>query len=340
MARIAIQTALWKSFADLPRVVQSLRDQTVRDWKLYACENSCDPAEAERVKTFFAQSNIPYELVVNEKNLGFADGHNQLFAMHDSEFVLLLNDDSFLEPNYLEACLARFAAESSCASVTGPVYRWTALGNESQTRQDTTLIDTLGLKYSSLISIADIGAGESYGAWKDRVTSPYQVWGVSGAVAMFRRSHILAASPEQLMFAPTFFMYKEDVELAIRLRRKGFTAWFEPGAISFHRRAIKEQPKGLMNRLKEERRRPPHLRVAMYRNSWRVYIYHLSFALGAHDLFAIIAKEFLRSVGVFLASPSVFFRAWKEIFVDLPRAFRRRRALKRLGLKNISLSSF
>ena len=60
--RIAIQTALYKSSEDLPRLIAGLKEQSVTDWKFFAYENSCDQAEYARVEAILKESGIPYEL--------------------------------------------------------------------------------------------------------------------------------------------------------------------------------------------------------------------------------------------------------------------------------------
>jgi GT2 family glycosyltransferase len=138
------------------------------------------------------------------------------------------------------------------------------------------------------------------------------------------------------MFYPGFFMYKEDVDLAIRLLRKGYATWFDPDIISFHRRSIKAM-KGIMARIEDERKRPAHLRQAMYRNQWWIYANHFSWSLGLSDIARSLIHELVHSAFVFVVSPTVFFGAWKEIFADWSSAWKRRAALKYLGLKHIQL---
>lgn len=337
--KFAIQTALYKSSEDLPRLIASMKEQSITDWKFFAYENSCDAAEYARVEKLLKESGIPYELYTGPENTGFAGGHNILFSKHEAEFILLLNDDAYLESGYLTAVLERFEQDMTCAAITGPVYRWSTPGIEKQTLREDTRIDTLGLQYRSLAEIGDLGAGDTYFQWHEWVQTPHRLFGVSGAVAVYRRLAVLQVSIDHTLFDPSFFMYKEDVDLAIRLARSGYASWFEPKAVSFHRRAIQGQ-KGLIARLRDERRRPARLRIAMYRNQWAVYGYHFSENLGMRDVLHVARAEILRAVGTFLISPWVFWSIWIQIFKRLPNWLRRRQEMQLAGLPLIRLDGY
>ncbi len=336
MPRIAIQTTLYHSSQYLPMLLKSLQAQTFTDWIFYACENSGDTIEQGKVKQLLEENGVPFVFFANDGNLGFADGHNFLLQQHAAEFILLLNDDAYLDSAHLARCLLHFASDLNCAAVGGVVYRWSAPVDQSEVLSDETCIDTLALKYSCLAHVVDVYAGATKRDAAEFLKEAKKIWGVSGAVAMFRRSHLKRASLNGLLFYPGFFMYKEDVDLAIRLRRKGFTAWFDPFIVSFHRRSVKGS-KGIWARIQDERKRPAHLRQAMYRNQWWIYVNHASWALGWKDLLRSCVHEFVHSVFVFLVSPAVFFGAWKEICRGWSVARERRRALTQMGLPHVRL---
>ena len=339
MPKVAIQVLPYKSSDELPRVVQSLKDQTYTDWKLYLYENSCNAAEYARVEAILQASGVPYELQTGPVNLGFAGGHNQLFSLHEAEFVLLLNDDAYLEVGYLEAVLERFAQDENIAAVAGPVYRWSRPVQEKEVLEDQTPVDTLAHVYTSLAEVADLGAGQPARDWKSWVQTPQRVFGVSAAVATYRRSAVLASSIDGTLFDPFFFMYKEDVDLSIRLARKGFTAWFEPKALSFHRRTF-QGGKGLIQRLRDEAKRPAHLRIAMYRNQWALYVYHFSEKLGLRDVLRVGRAEVLRAIGTFVVSPRVYLDTWWQILTRLPSWLKRRQQFQKMGMPFIRLDTW
>ncbi len=331
MSLIAIQTPFYRSSTYLPKLLESLKAQTVTDWVFYCCDHSEDEAEHARVLHLLQTSGVSHVFVETSGNLGFAGGHNLLMRQHQAEYILLLNEDAYLAPDHLERCLERFAADPQAAAVGGIVYRWTGPVDQSEFVGPETRIDTIGLEYRCLANVVDRCAGRMRQAVGAELIEAKQVLGVSGAICLIKRSAAEAASPEGLLFDPTFFMYKEDVDLALRLARKGFHAWFDPAVISFHRRGIKA-PAGIWARILDERRRPKYLREAMLRNQWKLYFYHASFALGLKDLLRSAVHELIHLVFIFVSSPVVFVRGSWSIIRSLPEAWRRRTALHELGL--------
>lgn len=340
---------MYKSSAYLPMVLSSLRAQTYTDWKLFLCENSGDAQEREKAEAMLRESGLPYEYSQSTENLGFADGHNHLMQMHQAEYILLLNEDAYLAPDYLEKTIHAFDADTSRAAVCGPVYRWTTPVDEQQPLNDETLIDTLRLRYTCLAQVTDEGAGEKRGTRLQELRSAYAIWGASGAVVTYRRSAIERISPEGLLFVPGFFMYKEDVDLVIRLQRARLVTWFDPAIVSFHRRSVEgiaTVREGLRlrgvrifwERVQQERKRSPHIRVPMYRNTWLVLVYHLSFALGMKDIVQTLARSVLYLAFIFIASPALTVKAIGQFFARLPKALERRSALYRLGLPSTRLA--
>ncbi len=312
--KIAIQILFNNTSRYAPMVLKSLQAQTIRDWKLFVMDNSCHPQEASTIERLLQESGIKFQFTASPRNLGFAGGHQALFEQHASPFVVLLNDDAYLDPSYLEACLARSELDPSCASVQGLVYHWSCGPDQPEPLSATTKIDTLGLSYVCLGKIVDGAAGRLATEVASEMKEAHHVFGSSGAVVLYRRDLVLQATPWGQLFDPEFFLYKEDVDLALRLKRAAFTTWFEPRAIAFHARTMKSHQPGLLARIREERRRPLRLRVMMYRNQWALYVMHARWSCGWRDLWLTCMHECLRSASLFfLGSPFAFFEAWVYI---------------------------
>lgn len=302
MSRVAVQIVLYRNAADLPGLLASLKEQTFPHWKLFVREQSCDAEEQGRARKALTQSGIPHVWQVASENGGFAGGHAALFAEHTEPFLLILNGDVRLDPSYLSVAMACVVADASIGSVAGLIYR-----SEGEPR---SVVDTAGLEYRCLGRITDRWAGFRTDARVLASLSQEKVFGVSGAVALYRRTAVEHAGG---LFDPSWFMYKEDVDLAIRLHRAGWVCQFEPRAVAFHRRGMKDEGMGWRARMRAERLRPSALRESSYVNQWRIYRRHARWSLGFADLARSVCAEIARSVLVFASSPRLFFRAWKRI---------------------------
>ncbi|HVM91094.1 MAG TPA: glycosyltransferase family 2 protein [Verrucomicrobiae bacterium] len=281
---LAVQILLYKSSNHLKELMDSLVVQTFGDFELFILDNSVDPQEAERCLEIVEKTGLRHTFLAGDKNLGFAGGHDKLFSMHHSPFVLLVNDDTKLDARYIENAMKRMESDDKIAAVGGLLYR-----------MDGKEIDTSGLVYKSLANVVDR---------REAVKHAERVFGISGAIALYRRSEVESVGG---LFVPDWFMYKEDVDLALRLQEAGFEAWYEPTAIAWHKRGLKAETRHAS--------RPAALRKASYVNQWRVYKRHWKYA-SFGDKVKSIGFESLRSLRLLVTSPGVFFSAWKTILYE------------------------
>jgi GT2 family glycosyltransferase len=96
----------------------------------------------------------------------------------------------------------------------------------------TTVLDSAGLRMYRSRRIVDRGAGEEDGHY-DR---PEEVFGVSAALALYRLSALEDAAYRGQYFDDQFFAYKEDIDLAWRLRLLGWKAFYVPSGRAYHYR--------------------------------------------------------------------------------------------------------
>ncbi len=336
MPEVAIQLIVYRSSKTLPRVLACLKAQSFKDWLLYVYDNSCDAIENLKTEQMLAASQIDYRLTVAEQNIGFT-AHNEMLASHYSPFVLILNDDAFLAPDYLEKLMQVMKNKSDGASASGLVLRLVDPETFDSVIKSNDQIDSAGLQYQSLARISDRFAGCVWQDKKNELKDTQDIFGVSACAALYRREAIKRVSSDDTLFDHTFFMYKEDVELAIRLKRKQFKSYLVPEARAWHVRRVKAASAGVVNRIKEEKNVKVGLRMCSYRNQWLIYFYHFSSALGLNDIFLSCFYEIGRGLLVLISSPAVFLTSWIWIWRGLISAWRRRKELENIGLAKIKM---
>ncbi|MEK7473693.1 MAG: glycosyltransferase family 2 protein [Patescibacteria group bacterium] len=287
--KLAIQVITHHSSKHLAPLLESLKAQTFQEFEMWFLDNSENRDEAELSRAQVVSSGLRHTFIVNETNTGFAGGHQAMFLSHEAPFVMLLNDDATLAPEYLERVMRRIESDPKIGSITGLVLR-----------SDGVTIDTTGLEYKCLAQIVDRFAGCQMSNVRSQMYSE-EVFGVSGAIGLYRRSAVEKAGG---LFGPKWFMYKEDVDLALRLRNAGFVSWFEPEAIAWHARGVKAGS--------SHAKRPVILRKSSYVNQWRVYRRHWK-GTSFGDKLRSIGFELLRSAHLLIMAPKIFFEAWREL---------------------------
>lgn len=224
---LALQVLAYNGSRYLPALFASLAAQTDRTWTLLLHENSATNAEERAATKRIAAAwsgRLPITYTESAENLGFAGGHQFLFASQDAKLVLLVNQDVVLEPGYIAAVRAAFA-DPTVAAAEGKILRWDEDGQGKIMKSD--VVDSLGLVHTR------------WHAVKDATEPTPAVFGLSGCLPMYRRSAVAATDPDGRLFDPAYGSYKEDVDLAYRLNRAGGRAVIVPAAVAYHHRAFR-----------------------------------------------------------------------------------------------------
>ena len=214
---------------DVERLLPTLFAQTYRDAALVAIDNGSEDGTRASLAAFEKVAPIPMTVVPSRENLGYTGGHNAGIARAleaGARWVLVLNADVVLAPDFVETLLGE-ALRSENADVgafTGKILR--ADGEELR---PTTVLDTVGIRMTPNGRHFDVGSGLPDDGRYDR---PAEIFGVSGCVALFRAEALADVKISTGFFDDDFFVYREDVDLAWRLRGRGWRARCVPSAVA------------------------------------------------------------------------------------------------------------
>ncbi|WP_410769284.1 glycosyltransferase family 2 protein [Fontibacillus sp. BL9] len=96
------------------RCVESVLRHTPERYEFVFVDNGSDDGTPEYLKSL-GNSNV----ICNERNLGFAGGVNQGLGVAKGNFILLLNNDTVVTPNWLGGLMACFERDGSIG-IAGP----------------------------------------------------------------------------------------------------------------------------------------------------------------------------------------------------------------------------
>ena len=170
-----------------------------------------DNCNAEVFKEEFQEENL--SVIRTEENLGFAKAINlglQFFLKQDIGYFLLLNNDTIIMPNTLDAFLT--AATSNGNAIFAPII---FKMNTQMPIEFGGELNFFSMYFNDLKSVPNIMQEVSY---------------VTGACLFFSRQtfEIMGFMPEQ------YFMYSEDMDYCIIARRNQIPLYILPSAIIFH----------------------------------------------------------------------------------------------------------
>lgn len=303
---------------------------------------------------------IPFiKYIKNSENAGFGRPHNQAIRIAIGDFILLLNSDAMLLPDYIKNAIKPFD-DPKVSSVQGKLLRYNFDKNElykDENNPKLSIIDTTGLLMFKNRRIVCIGQGQSD---KGQFEKETEVFGADGAAPIYRKSALedvklpiirnckLKSSKFQVpsfkfqdyeYFDENFFMYKEDVDLAWRMRLYGWKAVYAPKAISYHGRGSGDSmAKNYLDIIKERRKinvRAKHLsfkhqRLMQIKNDFPSLLFTKHFP-------QFIIKEI--GAWVYMAIFERFtFRVLKDLYCEVPLFLKKRKmvmANKRVSAKEM-----
>ncbi len=307
---ISINLVTWNGERYLPWLCQSLKKQTFKNWELLVLDNFSFDKSLIIIKDYIPQAKI----IKQKENIGFARGHNLLINWSDSDYILVLNQDIILEPDYLEKIIDFLEVNPLVASAAGKVMVWDfAEGKKSK------IIDSWGLVIDKKRKVVDWQQGK-----KDYHLENKEVFGLSGAATIFRRRNLenikeLKDNSYQY-FDEDFFAYKEDIDLAWRLRLNGWESYLITSTKAYHHRTVN---------LKEDRKLRGAINKLSYRNHLML-LYKNSFLRNfMKDFFLVIWYE-LQKIIYFLIYERSTLLGLKEFFKALPTLRKKRKFIKKL----------
>jgi GT2 family glycosyltransferase len=96
-------------------------------------------------------------------------------------------------------------------------------------------LDACGMRLVRSWRHLDRGSGE---VDRGQYTRPARIFGATGAASLFRRAALDDVAIAGRIFDERFHSFREDAELAFRLRERGWEIVYEPSAVAEHRRRV------------------------------------------------------------------------------------------------------
>jgi GT2 family glycosyltransferase len=218
---VTVVLITWNSAPYLRRCLDGIAGQTHGDLELIHVDNGSSDDSVTPVRERFPQSRQ----IFNPQNRGFAAAVNQAIRIAGGEFIALCNPDAFLTPDYIAKIIeALDAAGETFGAATGTLFR--ARGYDIEPTEE---IDSTGIRMTR--------SGRHFDMTRDPGRGT-EVFGVSGAAAVYRKSFINDVTINGEYFDEDFFTYREDADVAWRGRLFGWGALHVPGALGYHVRTV------------------------------------------------------------------------------------------------------
>jgi len=212
--RVSIIIVNWNGLEHLETCLDSLHGQTFKDFEVVLVDNGSQDGSVN-----FLRKRYPWvRLVELMENSGFASGNNIGLQDASGDYIVTLNNDTRVEPDWL-AKLVAVADDHPTAGMVG--CRIVSFDNPG-------MLDSLGMKICR--------DGMSRGAyrmldWSTLSMPPEEILFPSACAALYKRAMI----DEVGFFDDDFFAYCEDTDLGLRGRIAGWGAILATQAVVYHK---------------------------------------------------------------------------------------------------------
>jgi hypothetical protein len=166
----------------------------------------------------FCAEKYPWvKVVALPQNLGFAAGVNAGIKVARGEYIILLNNDTEVDPNWLKELKSGIEAHPEASFFACKMLDF----------KDRTIIDSAGDALTWSGRSYKVGELEKDNGQYD---TPRLVFGACGGASVYHRSVFDKIG----LFDEDFFAYLEDIDIDFRAQLAGFQCLYLPGARVYH----------------------------------------------------------------------------------------------------------
>ena len=225
---LSIITINYNGIKDTCELIDTLplNDETI---EVIVVDNASTQDEATEL-----EKRYPLIIVIrSDKNLGFAGGNNLGIKAAHGKYLFFINNDAILpQPSALSLLITRLESSDQIGMVC-PKIRFT-WGKQPIQYAGYTPLSKITLRNKS------IGFGEQDNGQYD---TPHPTPYAHGAAMMVKREVIEKVG----MMPECYFLYYEELDWSMMIRRAGYEIWYEPACTIFHKES---QTTGQMSPLK------------------------------------------------------------------------------------------
>jgi len=209
---VSIIVLNWNGEKIINECLRSLYKTTYSSYEIIVIDN----ASSDNSITELEKHGKKILLVKNTNNVGYAKGMNQGIALAKGKYVVTLNNDIVVEPEWLNQSIMLFEKDPKIGSISCRQMDY------FQREKIDALFSFMGRR----LFLERYGMGNRYHPF------PFSyVLVANGASAIYRRKMLTQLGG----FNDDYFAYHEDCDLGVRALFNGWKCVFNPNAVAYHR---------------------------------------------------------------------------------------------------------
>jgi hypothetical protein len=291
-------------------VFPSIAKQTYHPLEVVVVDNGSTDDSLARVRRSHPASRI----IELGRNTGFSHALNVGIRESAGEYVLSLNFDVVLEPDFVTELVAVLRQRLDVGWVAGAMRKLARDG----------VLDSIDCNGHYLLPSRYVYGYLPAHPEVSFYDTPREVFGASACGALYRRSMLESLAHDGQVFDEDLFAYFEDVDLDWRAQQRGYKCVFTPAAKGAHMRG----GTGLIQR--------PEVSALLLANRLLVMVKNDDLVDIARDLSPIIRRTLLDLAMHVRRHPRSILLAAARLVRLAPRMLRKRRAIRQARVRAVS----
>lgn len=198
------------------RCLRSVLNTDYPNFEVIFVDNASTDESLEHAKKKFGR-DPRLKFVANDKNYGFARGNNIGLEHARGEYIVFLNNDTEVNPDWLGELIEVMSSDPSIGAAQSKLLAM----------HDPKRIDACGLMLTPYGFFVERGAGEIDRGQYDSVT---EIFAAKGAVIAIKREILDEVGP----FDVDYFIFSEEADLCWRVWLGGYRVVLVPKSVVFH----------------------------------------------------------------------------------------------------------
>ncbi|MEZ5360991.1 MAG: glycosyltransferase family 2 protein [Bryobacterales bacterium] len=218
---VSVTLVTFNSGRFIRRCLEAVLEQRHPRMEVIVVDNASTDGTQDILERFEDRCRIVY----NEENLGFTGAQNQAIALSKGDWVLTLNPDVLLLPDFIEKLMLTAKVDPQVGTLCGKLL----MVDASFEIPDQRVVDSTGMYFTPMLRHFDRGCLENYNG---HYRKHEYVFGATAAAACYRREMIEDISVDGEFFDSDFFTYREDADVAWRAQLLGWKCIHDPSAVA------------------------------------------------------------------------------------------------------------
>ena len=215
---VSIIIVNWNGKHWLEGCLPTLSKLTYKHTELIIVDNASTDGSVEWVSKRYPKTKI----IRNSENLGFSHANNLGYKKAGGDYILFLNNDTKVAPNYISELLKPFLTDKTIGGVQSKIFLM----------DEPSRLDSIG---AFLTPTGFLFHNHLGGKDKPELDQEIDLYTAKGASMMFRRDVLKQIEVDGWIFDPEYFAYFEETDMCHRVWLAGYRIVYAYEAVIYHK---------------------------------------------------------------------------------------------------------